>query len=210
MNQICPTLSDFAEEACERVGFQSRHIAYKWDWTPPGAKEPYQPAANKALWERFSPVHSIAEAPSFFLSGSVGCGKTGLLSAYCKVLFLNLEPKMSPWWFSQHVRYIQHDDLNNIFRDIENGQDAIEELTNIELLILDEFAAEKDTDWVLKELQRLIDRRWANNRPTWFASNHTKEELRSWKGWERIVDRLFDRSWCRYAELKGSFREKVK
>ena len=244
MKQELPAeLIQSAEQACSRVGFLVRHVPFWPNWIPPGSKEPAHwstklgaTGANKGLWERFSGIRSIGQAPSFLLSGSVGCGKSSLLAGYCKVLFVRRYEHLAGQMteddqagavvqFSGQVRYIRHNDLNDLFRDVEEGGDEVAALTRSDLLIVDDIGTEKDTDWVMKEFLKLIDYRWGNNLPTWLASNHSRSEMVKcdkngqpvldrngglqclWPGWERIMSRIFDSQWMRYAELVGNFRE---
>lgn len=65
-------------------------------------------------------------------------------------------------------------------------------LRDVDLLVLDDLGAERDTAWVTERLYMLLHGRWADSRPTVITSNLGLEELERVPGWDRIVDRIVD------------------
>ncbi len=63
----------------------------------------------------------------------------------------------------------------------------IESITNVEVLILDDFGVEKQTEWVNEVLYSIIDHRMTKKKITIFTSNLLIEEL---KNDERIKNRI--------------------
>lgn len=72
------------------------------------------------------------------------------------------------------------------------GRESIESLDACEsaaLLLLDDLAAERSTDWTAETLYRLIDARYARSLPTIVTTNATGAMIRSGLG-DRIASRL--------------------
>lgn len=69
------------------------------------------------------------------------------------------------------------------------GTVSYEEVEGADLLLLDDFAAERPTDWTGETLYRLIDARWAHMRPTIITSNATPAQIGQQLG-ERVASRL--------------------
>lgn len=63
-----------------------------------------------------------------------------------------------------------------------------EDCERIRLLLLDDLAAERASDWTGEVLYRLIDARWARNLPTIITTNATPADVR-----ERLGDRVASR-----------------
>lgn len=127
--------------------------------------------------------------PSLLLLGPVGVGKThqafGALRA--AVLATAARPARMMW------RVITHPEFNAAMRpQSDDGHlRALDEYIAADLLVLDDLGSGKATDWTADTLYRLIDARWANQRPTIATSNLAPETLRTTIG-DRIVSRLAD------------------
>lgn len=65
---------------------------------------------------------------------------------------------------------------------------ALEDCERARLLLLDDLAAERHSDWTGEVLYRLIDARWARNLPTIITTNATPADVR-----ERLGDRVASR-----------------
>jgi len=68
----------------------------------------------------------------------------------------------------------------------------LELLKTMEVVILDDLGAERNTDWVTERLYLVINARYNEMLPTIITSNLEMEELEKLPGWERIVSRLFE------------------
>ena len=102
------------------------------------------------------------------------------------------------------------DDLKPRRNDSTERQAAqIEALKTVDLLLLDDLGAQRNTPWVTERLFIIINARYNNMRPTLITSNDYLEDLDKEEGWKRIVDRITEM--CRPVRMEGpSFRnEKV-
>lgn len=75
-----------------------------------------------------------------------------------------------------------------------------------DLLLLDDLAAERDTDWTAETLYRLIDARYSHLRPTIITANATGPMIRERLG-DRVASRLNEMG--RHAVLTGPDRRAV-
>jgi DNA replication protein DnaC len=144
-----------------------------------------------------------AATPSLLLLGPVGVGKThqafGALRA--AVLATARRPARLTW------RVTTHPDFNAAMRpQPDDGHiAALDDFTAADLLVLDDLGSGKATDWTADTLYRLIDARWANQRPTIATSNLAPDALRLAVG-DRIVSRLADGT---VVALKGEDRRRA-
>lgn len=79
------------------------------------------------------------------------------------------------------------------------------------ILLLDDLGRGYDdkSGWNLSLQDEYFDYRWKNNLPTFVTTNLTRDQLRSWAGWERIVDRLGDPNWMSAFTLGGDSKRKA-
>lgn len=68
----------------------------------------------------------------------------------------------------------------------------INALKTVDLLVLDDLGAQKNTEWVTERLYVVINARYADMLPTVITSNSLLSELSTIPGWERIVDRIVE------------------
>jgi len=71
-----------------------------------------------------------------------------------------------------------------------NEADVLERYINCELLVLDDFAITKPTDWTYQTLYRLIDTRYENIKPIVFTANISLDELETLYGDTRLTSRI--------------------
>lgn len=121
-----------------------------------------------------------------FLTGSTGTGKTHLAIA-----------ALQEWMQNGHTGafYTVPELMLQLRRLIdENKAEAeyIDRLTAVEMLVLDDLGAEKDSDWVLERLFMIINNRYIHGRITVITSNLMLEELEQRGGlqWRRICSRI--------------------
>lgn len=100
------------------------------------------------------------------LVGTVGTGKTHSAIAACRpshdagvdIMFLPIEEmldKLRPG----------------------GPPNALADLSEVDLLIIDEVAAERPTDWTAERFHAVVNRRWLEERPTVFTSNLSPKDL---------------------------------
>lgn len=91
----------------------------------------------------------------------------------------------------------------------ERQDEQIEALKTVDLLLLDDLGAQRNTAWVTERLFIIINARYNNMRPTIITSNNYLEDLDKEEGWPRIVDRISEM--CRAIRMEGpSFRNEVR
>ena len=126
----------------------------------------------------------LREGCGLWLAGSTGTGKSSLAMLVAKlaaraghqVLVFPL-PKLLG-----QIRGTFDDDGGSylgLFREV----------TQADLLVLDDLGAEKRTEWVLEQLYAIVNERWADMRATVVTTNFMKSELEAQLG-GRIVSRL--------------------
>jgi len=121
-----------------------------------------------------------------YLYGDVGTGKTYNLYALAKLFRANgieVRVKNVPDWLD-HLRSFYD-------RDKNSEQEIKDELRQECVLILDDFGAEKQSEWTTEIMYRLINNRYEQIRPTIFATNLDLSEMGKRYG-ERIASRLIE------------------
>jgi DNA replication protein DnaC len=64
-----------------------------------------------------------------------------------------------------------------LIRDVKEGGDLIDRVMNCSLLVLDDLGREKGSDFILQQLQRIIDHRYRKNLPMAVSTNSAKKEI---------------------------------
>ena len=117
------------------------------------------------------------------MCGGLGVGKTHLACAIGQK-FMESE---------DDVIYYQAEELFDMLRHTydKDGDDyntKMNELKECQLLIIDDFGTQKNTDWVLSKLDTLIDSRYINEKSTILTTNLTIKAISDISG--RIASRL--------------------
>ncbi len=103
--------------------------------------------------------------------------------------------------------------LARIRRTYETGPDMdsystfFERLTSVDLLHIDDFGAEKRSDWVLEQLYALVNERYEDERSIMLTTNLTVDKLEEQIG-QRTVSRLTET--CEQVALFGADRRQEK
>lgn len=111
------------------------------------------------------------ETKGLYLNGSFGSGKSYILSALLNELSLK-------GYYTVNVYYPKL--LQQLKISYSNGEfeNIIEELSNCDILLLDDIGAENNTPWARDEvLGTILQSRMDNKLTTFFTSNYTIEEL---------------------------------
>lgn len=185
--KICK--KEYARTYCDYCSRRKR-------WTPSKYMGQFTPRIKKALKNinikiNIEEIIQIRKGNSLYLTGEVGCGKS--LLAACMMLEsikLTTIEQEGPM-VNTHLFVTVPDLLNKIRQsfDEETPFDWITIYSEADFLVLDDLGAQKDTDWVVDNLYRLINYRYEYMKSTIFTSNLSLEELEHGLG-ERISSRI--------------------
>ena len=83
--------------------------------------------------------------------------------------------------------------LNQLF-DAQNKSEYISRLANIPLLVIDDFGAERETEYALEQIFTIIDERYKSKKPLIISTNLTLEQLKNPEdlAHRRINDRILE------------------
>lgn len=100
--------------------------------------------------------------------------------------------------------------VNTIQSTFDGKQDYIDSLNDFDLLVIDDLASERDTEYMGEIVQNIIDSRYRAGLPLIITTNLTSEELKHAKDIrkQRIYSRLFEM--CVPIEVKGKDRRRQK
>jgi len=133
---------------------------------------------------------NFKEGKGLFLTGTVGTGKTHLIAGMVDYLARIYKRKFENFLIVYYSSTGLLNDIKNSYEDRKSDR-VIDDIKYCTLLIVDDFGAEKTTDWVLETYFEIIDFRYANLRPTIIATNLTDKEIKEKLG-ERIMSRIFE------------------
>lgn len=133
------------------------------------------------------------------LYGTVGTGKTFAAACVANALI----DKGFPCLVTNFARL-----TNTISGLRDNKQAYIDGLNKFDLLVIDDLASERDTEYMNEIVQNIIDSRYRAGLPLIITTNLTSEELKSASDIrkQRIYSRLFDM--CLPVEVKGKDRRR--
>ena len=144
-------------------------------------------AAYVRDWEKHR-----TDGRGLMLVGPVGCGKSHLLYAVLQELV-----RRGVSGFGQTVP----DLLDELRPGNGDSDEKLRLLREIQLLLLDDLGAQRDTEWVTERLFVILNARYNAMLPTLITSNLTLEELDKAPGWKRITDRILEM--CDVVRLDG-------
>lgn len=155
----------------------------------------------KEIQQYYADYDETENSKGLYLFGPVGTGKTYSVNALAIELLKNsLDVRI----FDLPVLLDQiRSSFSNDSQEIESR--TIRDLSDIEVLIIDDIGVEKITDWVLESLYKLINTRYENSKTTIFTSNHNLGELASRTN-DRITSRITEM--CKIIEVKGKDKRK--
>lgn len=133
--------------------------------------------------------------------GSVGTGKTFISACIANALI----DRGHPCLVTNFARL-----CNTISGMYEGKQQYIDGLDKFHLLVIDDLASERDTEYMGEIVQNIIDARYRAGLPLIITTNLTSEELKhpAEMRKQRIYSRLFEM--CIPVEVKGKDRRKEK
>ena len=163
-----------------------------------GKNEQISQAARKYV-ENFEEMKSRGQG--LLLFGGVGTGKTFISACIANALI----DKGFPCLVTNFARLV-----NTLSGMFEGKQNYIDNLNNFDLLVIDDLASERDTEYMGEIVQNIIDSRYRAGLPIIITTNLTSEELKNPAEIrkKRIYSRLFEM--CFPIEVKGADRRKQK
>jgi DNA replication protein DnaC len=127
----------------------------------------------------------ITRTNGLLFIGGVGSGKTHVAVAVLRAV-------IGRGFTGRYTNVVDLlDDLRAAFEPNapQSGQEIIDDLVRVDLLVLDDLGAESPTGWVHDRLYQIINRRYEENRPTIVTTNLALDELEKQVG-PRITSRL--------------------
>lgn len=158
-----------------RAGLTPRLACYRFDSFP--AQHP-----SLAAVERF--VNHWDGAEWLLLYGAYGVGKTGAVCAALGDVADRMRRR------GQRALFVAGPDLYSGLRSGYDGE-RVPDYRGVELLIIDDLGAAKQTAWADEALFALVNARLVAERATWFTSNLGPEALLDVVGarvWQRIME----------------------
>ena len=167
------------------------------------------------------------------LTGPTGTGKTyamyAVIYGYIKEWIRRVKPvnphKEGDWNYlpdeyvadgyarniSSTVVFVTHFELVRYLRDtVSDEKDFRIGYLGKHILMVDDLGRGYDdqSGWNIALQDEYFDWRWKNLKPTFISTNKTPAELRSWPGWERMVDRFADKLTMTVIEMGGASKRK--
>lgn len=149
--------------------------------------------------DNFDEMKSRGKGLLFY--GSVGTGKTFMSACIANALI----EKGHPCLVTNFARLV-----NTISGMYDGKQQYIDGLDKFHLLVIDDLASERDTEYMGEIVQNIIDARYRSGLPLIITTNLTADELKhpAEMRKQRIYSRLFEM--CVPIEVKGKDRRKEK
>ena len=159
----------------------------------------YTPAQVASLTRGLNVCRDYASSGRGWLvvAGPYGCGKTHLAAAIANATVL---PAL----------FVTMPDLLDQLRDGYNDKgfdywDRFEQVRDIPLLVLDDFAAENSTPWGSEKIFQLVNSRYIRSLPTVFTTNAAPDQIDG-----RIASRMSDQRLSRKVVIEAPDFRKVK
>ena len=143
----------------------------------------------------------LKRGKGLLLYGAVGTGKTFIAACIANALIDVGRPCM----VTNFARLV-----NTLSGMYEGKQEYIDGLNKFDLLVIDDLASERDTEYMGEIIQNIIDSRYRAGLPLVITTNLTSEELKNPAEIrkQRIYSRLFEM--CYPVEVIGKDRRKQK
>ncbi len=198
------------EEEQERIRFIERVKDLRFKGFPDPRMQEWRFEKDDHQNERISGIaHRYVEhfeemkekGKGLLLFGTVGTGKTFLSACIANALI----DQGHPCLMTNFSRL-----CNTISGMFEGKQDYIDSLNRFDLLVIDDLASERDTEYMGEIVQSIIDSRYRSGKPLIITTNLTADELKNPAEVrkQRIYSRLFEM--CVPVEVKGRDRRKEK
>ena len=184
-------------ERYRRAGFAEEHMQ-QWTFANDDMSNPQLTKAMQQYVEHFPDLK--AQGKGLLLYGGVGAGKT---FAACEVANALID-RGYPVLVTNFAR------LSNTLQGMFEGrQEYIDSLNKFSLLVIDDLAAERDTEYMQEQVYNIIDARYRACLPMIITTNLTGAEIKQPNSLskERIYSRLLER--CHPIEVNVADRRRA-
>lgn len=127
----------------------------------------------------------------YFYSGTRGSGKTRLVASIANELIEKYDTQVKFCTSIQILQEIKETWGKKRDYEYETEKKLIDTLSDTDVLIIDDFGAEQEKEWVEERFYSIINGRYVNRKVTLFTSNASLEDL---KYDERIKNRIKERA----------------
>lgn len=181
-----------------RTGFSDNDFK-NWTFENDDMSKPEITSVAKKYVENFKTFKNNGKG--LLLYGTVGTGKTYAAAEIANALIDMGKPVL----MTNFTRII-----NKLQSSFEGRQEYIDGLNEFDLLILDDLAAERQTEYVLENVFNVIDARYRAKKPLIITTNLSIEQLKNPENiaTARIYDRILER--CFPIEVKGASNRRRK
>jgi DNA replication protein DnaC len=181
-----------------RTGFPDDDFK-NWTFENDDMSKPEITSIAKKYIENFKTFKNNGKGLLFY--GTVGTGKTYAAAEIANALIDMGKPVL----MTNFSRII-----NKLQSSFEGRQEYIDGLNEFDLLILDDLAAERQTEYVLENVFNVIDARYRAKKPLIITTNLSIEQLKNPENiaTARIYDRILER--CFPIEVKGASNRRRK
>lgn len=191
-----------AIDRMRRVCFQSNTDSVRmaqWTFDTDNGANPQMTEAAKKYVENFKEMRKSGKG--LLLFGEVGRGKTFIAACIANALIDGEYP-----CYMTNFATLR----NTLMGMYEGKQEYIDNLNNYDLLLIDDLAAEADTQYMSEVVYNVIDSRYRSGLPLIVTTNLTAKELKNPAdiGKARIYSRLMEM--CLPVEVVGQDQRKEK
>ena len=179
-----------------KVGFPDADMA-NWTFDKDDMSNPQLSTLARKYVENFKTMKE--DHKGLLLFGKVGTGKTFASACIANALI----DQGRPCLVTNFARLV-----NEIQSMYDGKQEYIDNLADFELLVIDDLASERDTEYMNETVMNIIDSRYRSGLPLIVTTNLTADELKNPADVrkQRIYSRLFQM--CIPYEVKGVDRRK--
>ena len=169
-------------ERMKKTGFPDKELA-KCTFAQDDGENPALTMLCKKYVERFDDMYR--DGKGLLLYGGVGVGKSFMTACIANALI----HKGRSCLMTNFSRI-----SNELSATFDGKQEYLNRLNQFSLLIIDDLAAERNTDYMNEIVQEVIDSRYRSGKPLIVTTNLTKKELNSPESIrrERVTSRLFE------------------